>query len=280
MSGSCIIVIYELKSSEFDRCKPLVHENAHLEVQAVVEGNNPGRIFVDDPAEPHSGLIWQGNLDGFIFIGEPNHETFNQEINEFMDQVIIPEAKKLGLEWFEGLGHHKNWNQTIEKIFSGRKLDSSNQHVFTLSKEQYRRNNEPEISAEYTVKKLTRDMLASSTYQNQEQWANVILNYWTSLDDFFAKGIAYCAVHREQIVSLCYSGFVAGQRHGIGIETLKEHRGQKLAQKIAHVYVQDCLAHHLIPYWDCMEVNVPSNAVAKNLGFTLDFTYQVYEFPF
>ncbi|MBM7583982.1 hypothetical protein JOC86_000519 [Bacillus pakistanensis] len=42
---------------------------------AVVEGINPRRIFVDDHVSPSSGLIWLGNNDGFIFIGNENNDN-------------------------------------------------------------------------------------------------------------------------------------------------------------------------------------------------------------
>lgn len=64
------MMITELKKSEFYKCKDLLYaQGVQLEAKAVVEGVNPGRIFVDDIETPASGLIWLGNNDGFFFIG-------------------------------------------------------------------------------------------------------------------------------------------------------------------------------------------------------------------
>ena len=62
------------------------------------------------------------------------------------------------------------------------------------------------------------------------------------------------------------------------IETVKEHQKKKLGQKIAHFLVKDCLNHDQVPYWDCMEVNKPSVAVAERLGFQITYRYVGYEF--
>ncbi len=70
-------MISELKNNEFYKCRELLNEQGQLEAKAVIEGVNPGRVFVDDTNSPTSGLIWLGNNDGFIFIGDEKNEDFN-----------------------------------------------------------------------------------------------------------------------------------------------------------------------------------------------------------
>lgn len=103
-----IILIFELDSRNFYKCNDLINRDGQLEVKAIVDGVNPGRIFVDDADSPNSGLIWLGNNDGFFFIGNEENERFNHEINNFIDHFIIPEAKKVHLNCFEAIGNHPN----------------------------------------------------------------------------------------------------------------------------------------------------------------------------
>ena len=117
-------MISELKKLEFYKCKELLYEQGQLEAKAVIEGVNPGRVFVDDTDWPTSGLIWLGNNDGFIFIGDEKNEGFNNELNNFVDNIIIPEATKVGLNWFEGIGNHGKWNTIIKEVFKSRNLGS------------------------------------------------------------------------------------------------------------------------------------------------------------
>ncbi|TCZ81119.1 GNAT family N-acetyltransferase [Paenibacillus albiflavus] len=273
-------MINELQRNEFYKCKSLILEHGHLEIRAIVEGNNPGRIFVDDLKSPRTGLIWFGNLDGFAFIGDSANTEFNEHINHLFDEVIIPEAIQLGLKWFEGFGDAPAWNTTIEQVFASRQLDASNQKVYSLNKHSYNPSQEPVIDPRYEVMRITEEMMNPSYFSNQDFLLNKILEFWDSTDHFIHKGIGYCAIDNDEIVSLCFSGFVAGQIHGLGIETLKEHRGNKLAQAIAHALVQECVANDLVPYWDCMDVNAPSKSVAEKIGLTNIFDYTVYEFPF
>jgi len=275
-------MITELKKLEFYKCKELLNEQGQLEANAIIEGVNPGRVFVDDIDSPKSGLIWLGNNDGFVFFGNESNEAFNNELNSFIDQVITPDALKVGLHWFEVVGNHPSWNKTIEKLLNSRELGSWNQRVYTLQKDDYTIGKELVIEKGYKVEKMTKQL-----YENKENTIiNIkflhakILEFWSSPEEFFNRGIGYCIIYNNEIVSVCFSGFVVGNVHCIDIETLEAHRGKKLAQKIAQSFVEECLNNKMVPYWDCMESNKPSIAVAENIGFRIAFNYIGYEFPF
>ncbi|WP_053365725.1 GNAT family N-acetyltransferase [Bacillus sp. FJAT-27245] len=275
-------MIYEINKNDFYKCKSLPNQRGQLEVKAVIEGMNPGRIFVDDLASPTSGLVWLGNNDGFIFIGNEENELFTSKIDHFIDTVIKPDAKKVGLSWFEGMGNHPKWNKIIEKMFEHRKLGSWNQKVYMLQNGDYKTENEPVLEQGYSIIKISKAFYENSEKEmnNIEFLHSKILEYWSSPDNFFHKGTGYCIVHEKHIVGVCFSGFVVGNVHCVDIETLEFYRGKKLAQKIAHCFVKDCLENGLVPYWDCMEANKPSIAIAENLGLTNVFNYTGYEFPF
>ncbi|PFQ36882.1 GNAT family N-acetyltransferase [Bacillus cereus] len=275
-------MISELSKNDFYKCRGLINEQGQLEVRAVIAGVNPGRIFVDNISSPNSGLIWLGNNDGFFFIGNAENEEFNKEVNRFINNVIVPEARKVGLDYFEGIGNHSKWNKTIESIFQHRKLKSWNQRVYTLRKENYENHREPKIDQGYTVLKMNKALYENNnnSFKNIDFLQSKILEFWSSADCFLNEGIGYCIVYDDMIVSVCFSGFVFENIHCIDIETVEGHRGRKLAQKITHSFIKECLENDITPYWDCMELNRPSVAVVENVGFTNVFNYVGYYFSF
>lgn len=277
--GGCLMIL-ELDKTAFSKCRKLINEQGQLEAIAVVENINPGRIFVDDVNNPKSGIIWLGNNDGFIFFGSEQNEGFNNELNHFIDNVIIPEAKKVQLKWFEGIGNHENWNTIIERVFEHRKLGRWNQRVYTIQQGDYKGNYEPDIEQEYQVVKICNSLFENNnnSIKNIGFLQSKISEFWSSPKSFLSNGIGYCIIYQNEIVSVCFSGFVAGNVHCIDIETLVAHRGKKLAQRIAHSFVKDCLENNMVPYWDCMEVNKPSVAVAENIGLRNVFNYVGYDF--
>ena len=266
-------MIYELERSDFYRCKDLLSGEGNVEVNAIIEGNNTGRVFVDNITSPRSGLVLLGNNDGSFLIGDTNHNSFNE-----LQQFILEDLKTLGMDYYEVAGTHPFWNETILTIFNDKTIQKWTQKVFKITEESYLKEDCPNIEGIYQTEKLTKAILTSNEIINSKEIRDTILESWRSIDEFLQLGIGYCAIYNHEIVSVCFSNFVAGNKQCIHIETNEAHRGKQLAKKLAHLFVQDCFIHDLLPYWDCTTTNVASVTVAESVGFVEEFTYDVYGF--
>jgi hypothetical protein len=60
-------MIYELRKNEFQKCKFLVCNHNHSEVKAIIEGDNPGRIFVDNYNSPNKSTCLAREFRWFLF---------------------------------------------------------------------------------------------------------------------------------------------------------------------------------------------------------------------
>src|SRR5690625_2210907 len=118
----------------------------------------------------------------------------------------------------------------------------------------------------------------NNSIKNIEFLKSKISEFWSSTESFLSSGIGYCILYQNEIVSVCFSDFVARNIHCIDIEPLEDHQGKKLAQKTAHCFVEDCIEKNMFPYWDCMEMNKASVAVAENIGLRNVFNYVGYDF--
>ncbi|QHE62519.1 GNAT family N-acetyltransferase [Rossellomorea vietnamensis] len=275
-------MISELKPSEFYRCKALLVHGGLLESKAAIEGMHSDRIFVDDLLSPTTGFIWLGSNNGFIFIGNEENADFNSQLNHHFNTVIKPDANKMGQTSFEAIGDHQKWNKTIKSVF-GENLKGYNQKVYELQKYHYIQKHEPHFEQGYETVKITKSILENSgseTYRNIEFLQSKLLQFWPSFDRFLLHGVGYMVVYEKEIVSICLSGVVAGNVHGVDIETLPHHQGKKLAQKVTNAFVQDCFENEITPYWDCMDINEPSVSVAEKLGFRNKHNYMWYSVPF
>lgn len=272
-------MIYELEKNQFHKCRELVNGGLNIEEKAIVEGINPGRIFVDSIENPSSGLIWQGNNDGFIFIGDSNNKTFNDNIKRYIDDVITPQAKEHGLEWFECIGNHQGWYTTFYEIFKDKKLSSWDQNVYMISPSSFNFiGNDQNEDDEFIVEMLTKEFLTHAEIENIEFVQSKILEFWEDVTTFFEQGIAFCIVHKQHVVSLCMTSYRYKEFHGIDIETHKAYQGRRLGQTVASYFVDYCFKQGFRPYWDCMEKNHPSNAVAQKVGFIKAFGYKGHEY--
>ncbi|WP_158736312.1 GNAT family N-acetyltransferase [Alteribacillus sp. YIM 98480] len=273
-------MICELEPDAFDRCIPLLEPDSHVEAKAVVEGVNSGRIFVNNSLSPEAGMVWLGNNDGFFFIGNEGQADFNNEIVKYVEEVIKPEMVEKELFYFEMMGNHSGWHSTVQKLFIHRSLTSCTQHVFILKPNDYVPKNTA-VRPPYKIKKITK-----AFYEEERNIINIsyldrkIQESWSSKEDFFKKGLGYCIVCEDEIVGICHTNFAADKRQCIAIEISEAHQNQGLAKTIGHYYVKDCFRQGFLPYWDCMDSNKSSQAVADHLGFTHQFSYPSYAFSF
>lgn len=269
-------MIQELNPSKFHLCNTLLNMNGQLEVIAIVRGLSSGRIFVDNTDCPKTALLWQGNNDGFFFIGEENNDIFNSNINTFIDNIIREEAKVVGLDYFECMGNNPKWNSVIEKLFEQRNLASWDQFVFTLHHTKNLINDLEQSIEIVSIKDLIEDN--SKHIINKSFVHNKLLEFWTSMDDFYNSGIGFCAILKDVIVSICLSSYVVDNVHCVGIETLDEYRGRGYALATARAFANECKIKHYTLYWDCMKSNIPSVKLAKHLGCDLTLEYKGYYF--
>jgi ribosomal protein S18 acetylase RimI-like enzyme len=271
-------MIYELKKDEFFKCEHLVSEDQPESV-AVILGNNPGRIFVDNRENPTTGLVWYKSLDiGFNFIGNCFNTNFTKEIGPFIEGYIKSEAKKVGMTWFEGSGGHSDWDRTVKDVFKHRHVETQEQHVYILHERDRVIPQGNDLPVGYQLCEISAELL--HTVENSSFIHEKILSFWDSVHHFLDKGVGYGIVYNNKIVSFCFSGFVTNKFSVTDVETLEEYRGKNLAQIATVAYVRECFSRGLTPYWDCMSDNFPSNALAKKVGFKKVSTYYIQYFQF
>ncbi|SEN72405.1 GNAT acetyltransferase [Amphibacillus marinus] len=271
-------MLMELDRSKFECLTELVSQSNHIEEKAIVTGNNPGRIFVLDSNNPRSALIWPANNDGFIFVGYANDPVFNSAAKNYIEQKLVPELKALKLDYFECIGNSLDWFTTIEKLFSDRSLSSWKQNLYQLPENNSLDALMLDLDDNYELVEVTKDFLNRVDLTNIAFLQDCLSEFWGSLAQFFEHGMAFVIIYNNEIVSICYSGFVFHNTHAIGIETIEPYRGKRLALQIATAFAQAAAVRGVCLVWDCMAENVPSNKLAQRLGFQLQYTYYGYEF--
>ncbi|WP_367617815.1 GNAT family N-acetyltransferase [Shouchella xiaoxiensis] len=127
----------------------------------------------------------------------------------------------------------------------------------------------------YQLVKIDRSLYES----NNKFLRGKIAECWALPEAFFENGVGYGVLYHNEVVSVCFSGFVYDGVHAIDLETIKVHRGKRLAEACAQAFVVACIKKGASPYWDCMDSNQASIAVAEKLGFKKARGYAGYDFP-
>ncbi|WP_084509124.1 GNAT family N-acetyltransferase [Paenibacillus assamensis] len=247
--------------------------------KAVINGTNRGHIYVDDPAQPRTALVYVVGVIDF-FIGDPHNDAFISHLNTFIDNVY----KQVNLEtcggtWMISAVFDEEWEQVLETTFSHRDYDTDYDLYFQLHADKFHALNKhaPSLSSEYALIPLTKEIIEQE--QNEELFED-FNDFWSSVDDFIDQGFGMAIIKDGHAVSTCYTCFIDGLQFEMYVRTLEEEENQGLGTMVSRAYIQDCLNKGISPRWSTQETNESSCKVAEKCGFEFVYKLKTYEFEF
>ena len=268
-------MIEELNFSEFGKVKNIfVDNNQHLPVFSIINGNHPGRIFVDNKSNPETAIAWAIGRWAYID-GKGNNSDFNQSLQKFISDTVIPDSKnKLKMDWFElyACGASK-WEKIIDKAV--KEFDSSKhfESVYIWDRKKYsdfRLNYKfpSNVSVEKTDVPLLTNKARASSLVSKEFKNKTTFGFKVMLRD-------------EELVLCRSTGFEVGNIFMIDIITHDaNHRRKGYATAASVAFLDYSLKNNLVPLWETTEDNIGSQRLAKRLGFVKDQKYPVYAIEF
>lgn len=270
-------MLKELEQNAFKRVLPLVQGLDYwLALRAAVEGNNPGRIFVDDVDNPST--FFALTVEGYLLAGDYHNEKTNNDICSFLaeqiftGQIYVRNKKTMFLtvfpEVWEGLlpelipTHHLLKRERYHYVCRAVTVDwrSSIPEGYTVHR------------VDYTVLNDTRivfpDILRS--------WMDID-EQWGTKENFVKKGVSFCVLYGQNVVSWCTPDCVAGDHIDVGVITHPDHRQRGLAAVAVAATVDYCLNHGFSAVgWHCNATNTASKKTAEKVGFNREHAYTEY----
>jgi len=243
----------ELDASEFHKVTPIFRGIDHniAVVHSVIEGNNPGRVFADNPLAPTSAFLFPEGT--FLYVGgNENDSAFGQSLKNLIFDDILPHAAEKELILFS---FSDAWRNRLDALLREKSVIRIHRKVFTFSPERF------------SVHKQWRDRIPDGFCMRQidEQLAERQPAYRPIVSS--SKKFGFCLLREDQVVSDCVSIFVGKGEAEIDIHTHEKYRGRGLATLTASAFIEACLSRELRPNWACWPERRASWALAKKLGF-------------
>ncbi len=253
-------MLYQLNNQEYSKINHLVKdiEHNHVVINAVVNGMTPGKIIVDDKNEPKSALVYQ--QDGFYYLISPNCDL---EFLKSFHNLLFEEWKIDILELFF---YPNQLFDEIKHILGNRKFISFNRHEYRLNQQRFKQVSIKKLDSSYHLVKMNKEII--------EQFG-ISLDTWKSVDDFIKKGLGYCIINNDEVISKCLSYFQHDNQLELGVDTKEDYRKQGLASIVCSTLIKDALHCHQDVSWSCWQFNEASNMLAKKLGFELSNSKKV-----
>ncbi|WP_430882986.1 GNAT family N-acetyltransferase [Fusibacter sp. JL216-2] len=271
-------MIFELNPSQFKSISHLLDgERVNLEVKAVVEGYNPGWVFVDNVMEPQAAMVWSKGIKGFYFLGKTDSESFNNYLNTYIKYIIAPRARKMELSTFEFSGTSQAWEDKLMEIFSERDLSITKQYVYKRPASMADGELSVQLDKAYEVHTVNKDLF-ERTELDLSLVKESVNDWWGSAQKFSENGIGYCIVHENTAVCSCTASSYDGSEVQSHIVTNESYRKKGLATAAVAEFVKTAEKTDLDLYWDCMEKNEGSRALAEKMGYVKAYEYKLFEF--
>jgi RimJ/RimL family protein N-acetyltransferase len=264
----------ELGADEFARAVKVFQGMSHcVPPFAVIEGNNPGRVFVDDASAPTVAFIW--SRWGYYYLaGDVHNEAVNRSLARLLSEELIPQSVALGERWPVLYPYPEAWREKIDVLLGGRAVQRLYRRTYTFNPSRFARLPDwrERVPAGFSMRRIDEELIAATG----DELAGGIKGTWSSIDHFLSKGLGYCLLHEGRVASLCLACLAGLGRLEIGISTAEAYRRQGLATLTASAFIKDCLQKGLQPNWECWWTNTASAALAEKLGFEQGVDFPVY----
>lgn len=276
-------MIYELNENEYYKIRPLIKGRTEMNIplNGIIGGSNQGKIWVDNLDKPKTAIVWAIGCTYFI-IGDTENEDFNNSLDSYISDVIGPDClTSYGGTHFIATLHEDEWKSKLDIIFKSRNSYEEYEYCFIFNEDKYKklRNLQNNLPDGYTIKRIDKAMISNDTENLIVD--DILDGFWSSAEKFLDKGIGFCVLKDQKVISNCFSGYVSENLHEIVIRTYGEENKRKgFGTLVARAFIDYCISNKIIPHWSTDEYNIGSKAIAEKCGFELYKKFKTYCFPF
>ena len=247
-------MVFELHPDAFGRAAPLF-DPAWFDrafIDAVFEGGQVGRLFVDRPDRPTAALLARSYE--YYVAGDSGPS----EMRSFIADA--PAEAGVFAELYGYVPLTAGWQAALLADTAALETIERREFKFDL----------PAVSAEALPKLPAGIAIVPMGNALAEQvdadLGEHIGTFWGGYDRFLAGGFGFCAMDGAAIAGAAYAAGASRRFANISIVTVPSHRRRGLATLLAAAFILRCLDLGLIPTWDADRGNEASAAIALRLG--------------
>lgn len=246
--------IYELPFAHFGVAAPLFVDAWFDEpyMEAVLDGKQPGRIFVDDPQQPTAALMcrtYEYYLAGAV---EPTLRRFMAD---------APAEVGVFQHYYGCTPLSKAWEQALLDDYAGK--------LISIYRHNFRWVGAPLIDWRAELPDGARIVPIDRALAERidREWHETIGLLWSGYDAYISGGFGFCLLMGDDLGSMASTDGVGRKLANLGVRTGEKFRQQGLAKLACSALIEDVLRRGLLPSWDTDGPNEPSKALAQSLGF-------------
>jgi len=254
----------QLEPNHYDQVRPLSAGLAeiHLNVIAVLKGDCPGEVYVDNLRAPRAAILITG--DGYYLAGDPHNQAFNTAVN-----ALLPRD-----DYFVLFCDLKRWRPALKAILKDTYAVQAGRLYYTF-RQPLIPDWQARIPEGFSVQQVDAALL-SRELEHSDAVVEGIADGWRTTELFLERGFGFCIVHQDAIVSWSLVDYVDGTRCEIGVNTAWDYRQQGLGTLVTAATAAHAVAQGFTSIgWHCWANNVGSIGVAEKVGFVQAAAYAI-----
>ena len=261
-------MIHELPKSRFQLVSHLFSTGLKNPVVfGVIEGNNPGKIFVDNMQNPKCALVWAQTEEDFYLVCERTNSDFITALNSFIIEKLPKLAEQADETSFNLFFVNQELEENLNLIFKDLHYFSHKILHYELDDQKYKKNAKWRDYVSKDIKLVAIDENLFSKVRDDGD--TPFQEWWHSFKIFKKNGLGYAVLVDDTIASTCFACFVGDNAVEIGIVTLPEHMRKGYGYLTAMAFLEECNKRVLTPIWHTGIENTPSQKLAEKIGFEL-----------
>lgn len=267
-------MLYQLALENFHLTQSLFDTETRLAVTAVLAGESPAELYVDDPAAPQAAILILWNHRIYL-AGSPINKEFSHAFSALLHERYVPQ-ESAGRPFIRAVDFTpSSWEERLASLFTDIESFRAERQYYCihLSKPIP----PPSLPEGFVLRKVDEALLAQPSLGNYESLVEEIHSESPSVDDFLQRKFGYCLQYGQELVGWCLSEYNHGNQCELGIETLESFQRRGLATATALATMAHAQAEGIRTIgWHCWKRNIASSGLARKLGFEHVEDYPVW----
>jgi GNAT superfamily N-acetyltransferase len=264
-------MLYKLDKADYEKARPLFSPlEFHLTSAAVLDGNNPGLVMVDDQINPQSAFML--SPEGSYLAGRSDNDAFNCALRQAVREKQILDVPVEAL-WV--ICATPDWEEQLSNLVAPFKPEeiARRHYVCRTLKHDWRAR----LPNGFEVHHLDAALLNRPGLSIPDHIKGWMEGNWGSTADFLKRGFGAVTLCEDECVSWSVADCRSGDACEIGIRTVERYRRRGLAAIAAAATVECALSHGFLTVgWQCSEDNLGSIGTAEKVGFERERDYTLY----
>jgi len=257
----------EISPIDHQLARPLFGEleRSHALVAALFAGYASGRLFVDDPSRPQTGMIVCNSR--ILCAGDATQMDFLNEMRLIFFDELIPTHLARGQDAYLVYASGESWDTSLAHLFRNRNLHHGTRGYYEIT--DFTSQPDLHLPDGFSMQLITPEFL-SSDVDGLEAVKEEMCSERLSIEDFLARSFGLCAVHANEVAGWCMAEYNVGERCEIGIATVPKYQRKGIATLATWSFLAEARGRGYTQVgWDCWTRNAASVATARKAGFRL-----------